>query len=447
MKKLYGVMIFSLAALLSACSNNGGGAAQQESSNNKNETIEQTNSTITESVNNGEEESQEEKEGWQSDYTAFLSDLFQEKKDSDHIFTFAVRDLDQNGTPELLVKKDGGDMTVYTWKDEVIKVGHHNFQSGTTRFLVSDRESCPGIFTYSVGGGYEWYGYVTIREDELVREDLWNYDFSGISKELGKKRKKVEETSSDKELIKESKKVYSKDQNLIFQMLNKKNLNDTKKGLSESGYKESDAWEEPVAFSKVDWTAYESKLGDEDYELLQRYMSVLTGDEKFAWLSEEWKGKGKKDHSEYVKREVTLKQMIAKLQSSKLEETKLRLVSLGFCDVFQKGSRDLILHMTNAGWLWVILHYEGDMLYGIFQSERCFEGVQTDGMFYGSSGAASGSYHRMEFREEKVFEYCLADKDWGVYHIGDQTVSEKEFFRWEKNHSSGDVPFYTPVRK
>ena len=210
-----------------------------------------------------------------------------------------------------------------------------------------------------------------------------------------------------------------------------------------------DEWN-PLEFSEIDWTAYKEKLGAEKYELLQSYMPVLTENAEFTWLDFRWVGKGKEEYRRAdVKKKVTLRQMIAELQGSKLAEAKPRLYSLGFCDVFQTGSQDLILNLTNAGYMWVIFHYEGDTLYGIYQGERCFEWLQTNGIYSGSSGAGSGSYHRMEFLEGEVFEYYLADylieKSKSVYHIGNIKVSQKKFVRWVEKHCTEEVVFYTPT--
>lgn len=166
-------------------------------------------------------------EEWSIAYTTFLNNLF-EKKSSKTTFQFLIKDLDDNGIPELIIQKNGVNITVYTFHSEVIKVGHHDFKSGTTRFLYSDQSSYPGIFTFGVGGGCEWYGYISIQNDKMQIEKLWNKDFSGISKLLGKKRDKIEETSSDKQLIKESKRAYKGNQDLPFQKLHPKNFSPAK---------------------------------------------------------------------------------------------------------------------------------------------------------------------------------------------------------------------------
>lgn len=158
------------------------------------------------------------------DYTAFLNDLY-ENKTSDEELYFSIKDLDNNGVPELVVKKDGANITVYTINnDTIVEVGNHNFLSGTTRLFFSNNPSYPGIFSYFVSGGLEHYEYITIKDDELMYEELWNEDYSGVSKELGICRDRIEESSDDKQLIEESRKVYEENNDLPFQKLQPDNF-------------------------------------------------------------------------------------------------------------------------------------------------------------------------------------------------------------------------------
>jgi len=160
-------------------------------------------------------------EGPESAYKAFLSNLYSrdedprilyDRKDWDYCdrhsdtmeFYFALKDLDNDGTPELLVDVNWGNVAVYTFNDGLIKVGNRNYLAGTFRMFFSDNPAYPGIFYFSVGGGLERYGYMTVKDNEFISEELWNEDYSGW------RENRIEELSKDKGLIKESKNVYSK---------------------------------------------------------------------------------------------------------------------------------------------------------------------------------------------------------------------------------------------
>lgn len=152
-------------------------------------------------------------------YTTFLSDLY-DNKSFDEELDFSIKDLDNNGIPELIIAKNGvNNITVYTFNNTVVEVGNHNFATGTTRLFFTDNPSYPGMFFYFASGGLDCYGYITIKDNKLMYEELWNEDYSGISKELGISRKRIEEFSADKQLINESRKVYKENNDLPFQKL------------------------------------------------------------------------------------------------------------------------------------------------------------------------------------------------------------------------------------
>jgi len=151
--------------------------------------------------------------GWEDNYAAFLKDS-QEKgsfntfKDPDrsHVrvisLGFLNKDIDGDGVPELIVFQNGTVMTVYTFDGTVKEVGVLQFVTGTERFFHSNNPSYPGIFEFHLGGGLERYGYITIKDNQLIHEELWNEDYSGW------RENRIEELSDDKALIRESKIVY-----------------------------------------------------------------------------------------------------------------------------------------------------------------------------------------------------------------------------------------------
>ena len=92
---------------------------------------------------------------------------------------------------------------------KLLKDLNTDFATGTTRFFSSDKTDYPGIFYFYVSGGLNHYGYMNIREKKLNIQELWNEDYSGISKEMGEKRDVIEEFSDDKKLIEESRTLYN----------------------------------------------------------------------------------------------------------------------------------------------------------------------------------------------------------------------------------------------
>jgi len=164
------------------------------------------------------------KEEEKVDYTSFLSDLYDNKSDNEEL-GYSIKDLDNNGIPELIISKNGVfNITVYTFSDTVVEVGNHFFGTATRRLFFSDNSSYPGMFFYFAGGGLDHYGYITIKDNKLMYEELWNEDYSGISNDLGINRNRIEVFSADKQLIEESRKVYEENNDLQFQKLQPSNF-------------------------------------------------------------------------------------------------------------------------------------------------------------------------------------------------------------------------------
>lgn len=161
---------------------------------------------------------------WESSYESCLDDLYK-KNDNNDILNFAIRDLDGNNIPEMIIVRNGVDVTVYSYNNSLIKIGWEDFESGTIRLLYSNNLSYPGIFLFTVGGGYNHYKYMSIVNNKLSIKKIWDEDFSGVSKVLGEKREVIEEYSEDKQLIEESKTSYQNNNDLIFQELTPDNYN------------------------------------------------------------------------------------------------------------------------------------------------------------------------------------------------------------------------------
>jgi hypothetical protein len=152
-----------------------------------------------------------------------LSELY-DNEDSKDALEFFIKDLDNNGIPELIIVKNGVDISVYAYGDTVGKVGDKDFFTGTTRLLYSENSSYPGIFYFYVSGGLNHYWYMTIKDNRLVDEELWNEDYSGITKELGENRGRIKEISADKQLIEESRTAYKENKDLPLQKLHPSNF-------------------------------------------------------------------------------------------------------------------------------------------------------------------------------------------------------------------------------
>lgn len=126
---------------------------------------------------------------------------------------YSVKDIDGDRTEDLIVLRNTA-LSVYTYTDEVMLVGEHDFMTGTVRFFYSDKEEFPGIFYFTVGGGLNHYGYMTVQNGALHLEQLWDEDYSGATDW----EDHVAEFSDDKALIQQSKALYEADKDIVFSL-------------------------------------------------------------------------------------------------------------------------------------------------------------------------------------------------------------------------------------
>ena len=137
-----------------------------------------------------------------------------------------IKDLDSDCIPELIIKEQLK-LVVYRFDKKVEKVGNYDFSTGTTRFFDSENKNYPGIFYFYVSAGLNHYGYINIQDKELNVQELWNEDYSGISKEMGIDREVIEKISDDDKLIEESKDLYNNNFDLEFTDISNINLDET----------------------------------------------------------------------------------------------------------------------------------------------------------------------------------------------------------------------------
>ena len=160
--------------------------------------------------------------GWENLYIEFLKDLC--VNESGDTYEFVMRDMDADKIPELIVKNQMK-LTVYKYDKDVKEIGSYDFSTATTRFYVSEVNDYQGIFCFYVSGGLNHYGYIEAQNKKLKIEELWNEDYSGISKEIGEKRGKIKEISKNKNLINKSKELYNDNNDLEFIQINSEILN------------------------------------------------------------------------------------------------------------------------------------------------------------------------------------------------------------------------------
>ena len=92
----------------------------------------------------------------------------------------AFHDLNGDGQEELLVKKDGTELTVYSMDSSGTQLMvKHGFYTGTSRFCVTGDKDYPGLFYYCTGGGEDQCYYLTpdaTQNGRFVLNSVWTVE-------------------------------------------------------------------------------------------------------------------------------------------------------------------------------------------------------------------------------------------------------------------------------
>lgn len=198
-----------------------------------------------------------------------------------------------------------------------------------------------------------------------------------------------------------------------------------------------------VEISTVDFRAYENSLSREDWLALSSYFPVLLDGAVFRWTAWDYKGEPE---------DIPLSGLLTNSHSYLRHSDTLLLNSFTLFDMDGDGVKELILCFGNLDAHYLILHREGNAFYGADRVLRGFLSLQTNGVFYGSSGVFNGDYCKLIFQNNKFYEQTLAKRvgdgtEAGQkYYIGDREVNEDEFTSWEKEIHVGSVDWIYVVK-
>ena len=199
-----------------------------------------------------------------------------------------------------------------------------------------------------------------------------------------------------------------------------------------------------VPIQDIDWDAYQNIMNAEEYEALLEYLPVLKNEKTFIW--EDYNPE--KEHSV-----VSIDEFRDIFEKYDAGRSELLVYYVAISDIDEDGIKELILFLHNGLGTNLILHKENDEFYGIDMCLRSFGSLQINGIYTGSAGAHSIYYMKMKFTDGKFEEDILAHTDYSavkqdtVYFIGDDEVSQDEFYEWEESVSSEEVVCYDAVRK
>ncbi len=204
MKKIW--TLFVLALLLfsfSACQVGGEKNREVNSDSNLQSSIPSWNPDTSDKVSDSS--------GQESASAGVYQGFLEQKKTETPDFSYALRDLDGDGTDELLLSSQCV-ITVYGWKDGVFLIDSQDFVTGTLQLFYSNKAQYPGFISYTVGGGMDHYSYWTVAEGKLTEQKICDKDYSGLFGEAGA----VTAYTEDQTLVDEALNAEEQEQTISF---------------------------------------------------------------------------------------------------------------------------------------------------------------------------------------------------------------------------------------
>lgn len=194
--------------------------------------------------------------------------------------------------------------------------------------------------------------------------------------------------------------------------------------------------------AKIDWRSMKGRFSDEDMEAIHRNLPALEGGE-VTWI---YRSAEEQDIYLHDTKQTTLQGIVDQwCKESNRESEKIVVNSFLFADVFGSGKKDICLLIEHFGWYWMILHQEDGVIYAIDMPVRWFEGVQTDGLYYGSGGAFESYYKRMSFANGDYTEERVAEVRYGVLYIDGVEQSDAVYQDWKDKYIKEEAEWHTPM--
>ena len=193
----------------------------------------------------------------------------------------------------------------------------------------------------------------------------------------------------------------------------------------------------------MDWESLKTRITDTEYQAVQKYLPVLEG-EDFTWIYRSGEGR-EPDTYIHDKKRISIEKWIQEsYERNEQEPQKPVINSFVFADVFQSGQENICILFRHLGFHWLILHEEEGVIYGIDMPVRWFGGVQKDGLYYGSGGAADAHYKRMIFENGDYTEHEIAHISYEELYQNGEKKSAEELAEWEKDNIKEPAQVYYP---
>ena len=209
---------------------------------------------------------------------------------------------------------------------------------------------------------------------------------------------------------------------------------------------------EAVGVSELDYDSFQSRMTDEEWNGFQQYFPILkenavfhySGDEEILNKNGEPLKEGEyRLYARYKSNETMDINRFAESYCG--DDIKMEVEDIRVFDLDNDGVQEMIIQWTPVGDL-LILHCENGEFYGWATSYRCFEGLQTNGVYISSGGAGSNCWKRIRFDDGSWLEEVLLEEDWGEYWVGGEAVDADTFLQQADFYETEEVTRYEPMR-
>lgn len=206
--------------------------------------------------------------------------------------------------------------------------------------------------------------------------------------------------------------------------------------------------EEQKMLPDLDAAALNSTMPEEDYAAFEAYLPVLEGERTFRWVAGPYDGYPDYDWESFDADMAEVRDRLWDGFEIDQPPETLTLDRLAVQDVDGDGTMELAMLFQDGAYNYLILHMEGEDCYGTSFGVRWFEGLQTNGVYWGSGGAGSSTYYRMAFRDGIFQQQELGSREeWGTgseYTLAGETVTKETFYAWLAENLPGEVIWYAP---
>lgn len=196
----------------------------------------------------------------------------------------------------------------------------------------------------------------------------------------------------------------------------------------------------------LDAAGLKATMPEADYEAFADYLPVLRGEETFRWVAGPYDGY-ESDWEPYDADMTAVRDKFGSGFEKEPPET-LTLDRLAVQDIDGDGTAELILLFQDGAYNYLVLHREGETVYGTSLYVRWFEGLQKNGVYIGSGGAFYSTYLRMSFQNDHFEEQELGVRIDGANtcyrELDGQEVTKEAFDAWLAENMVGDVTWYAP---